>query len=260
MCAILLSVSLLPFLWFSVSGNVLSCPPWLQPGNTSAGEPSCVCPVENWKDILKCDEVHQQSFLRTGYCMTYSNSTLFLAGCLYVYKGINSSVFISLPENLSDLNTIFCDSQNRKGLLCGECKEHFGISVLSNSYRCEDCRKTPHGVLRYLALQFIPLTAFFFFILLTRISVTKPPMSTFVLYCQFSSLVFNPNSGDSSMIMFFEGNAGRLWNVLMAILSLYDIWSLDFGTRLVGPFCVSPAITGLQSLALSYVSAFSLLF
>ena len=33
-------------------------------------------------------------------------------------------------------------------------------SVLSNSYRCEDCRKTPHGVLRYLALQFIPLTAF----------------------------------------------------------------------------------------------------
>ena len=263
-CVVLFSLT-----WFSVSGlqlfnesagvsdgNVWSCPPWLQPGNTSAGEPSCVCPVENWKDILICDEVHQQWLLRLGFCMTYSNSTVFLAGCSYVYKDINDSTHISLPQNFSDLNTIFCDSQNRKGLLCGECKDHFGISVLSNSYRCEDCRKTPHGVLRYLALQFIPLTMFFFFILLTRISVTKPPMSTFVLYCQLVSLVFNATSGDASTIIVLERNAGRLWNVLLVVLSQYDIWNLDFGTRLITPFCVSPAISSLHSLALNYVSAF----
>ena len=262
-CVLLFSLT-----WFSVSGlqlfnesagvsdgNVWSCPPWLQPGNTSAGEPSCVCPVENWKDLVICDDVRQQWFLRMGNCMTYSNSTVFLAACPYLYDNINDSTYITLPQNLSDLNAIFCDTQNRKGLLCGECKEHFGISVLSNSYRCEDCRKTPHGVLRYLALQFIPLTAFFFFILLTQISVTKPPMSTFVLYCQFISIVCNVEA-DSSGRVLLEGNGGPVWEFQLVFFSLSDIWNLDFGVYVFPPFCVSPAITGLQSLALNYVSAF----
>ena len=260
-CVLLFSLT-----WFSVSGLQLfnesagvsdgivwSCPPWLQPGNTSAGEPSCVCPVENWKDILKCDEVHQQSFLRTGYCMTYSNSTLFLALCPYVYKDINDSSFITLPQNLSDLNTYFCESQNRKGHLCGQCKDNFGVSVLLNSYRCEDCRKTPHGVLRYLALQFIPLTAFFFFLLLTQISVTKPPMSTFVLYCQFISLFLRTEKPTQLILL---ENDGSLWKLFLTVVSFYDIWNLDFGIRLISPFCVSPAISGFQALALNYVSAF----
>ena len=260
-CVLLFSLT-----WFSVSGlqlfnesagvsdgNVLSCPPWLQPGNTSAGEPSCVCPVENWKDILKCDDVRQQWLLRVNYCMTYSNSTLFLATCPYDYSPVNDSKYITLPLNGSALDSFFCASQNRQGVLCEECAEGFGVPLLTGTYRCENCTEGYNGLVKYFALQFIPITVLFFFIMLTQISVTKPPLSSFVLYCQFVALPYGMS--DVSVRVLFEENAA-VWTVTRVMLTLYGVWNLDFGIYLLRPFCVSSSIESLQSLALEFVSPF----
>ena len=252
--------------WFSVSGlqlfnesagvsdgNVWSCPPWLQPGNTSAGEPSCVCPVENWKDILICDDVRQQWLLAIGYCMTYSNSTLFLSRCSYDYSPVNDSHYITLPLNGSALDSFFCASQNRQGVLCEECAEGFGVPLPTGCYRCENCTEGYRGLVKYLVLQFIPISAFFFFFMLTQISVTKPPLSSFVLYCQFVALAYNLS--DVNVHVLFEKNAA-VWTVTRVMLTLYGVWNLDFGIYLIKPFCVSSSIGSLQSLALEFVSPF----
>ena len=257
---------LLSLTWFSVSGlqlfnesagvsdgNVLSCPPWLQPGNTSAGEPSCVCPVENWKDILICDDVHQQWLLRVNYCMTYSNSTLFLARCPYDYSPVNDSKYVTLPLNGSALDSFFCVSQNRQGVLCEECAEGFGVPLLTDTYRCENCTEGYRGLVKYLVLQFIPIAVLFFFFMLTQISVTKPPLSSFVLYCQFVVLAYSRS--DVSARVLFEENAA-VWTVTRVMLTLYGVWNLDFGIYLIRPFCVSSSTTNLQSLALEFVSPF----
>ena len=252
--------------WFSVSGlqffnesagvsdgNVWSCPPWLQPGNTSAGEPSCVCPVENWKDILKCDDVHQQWLLAIGNCMTYSNSTLFLARCPYDYSPVNDSKYVTLPLNGSALDSFFCASQNRQGVLCEECAEGFGVPLLTATYRCENCTEGYRGFVKYLALQFIPIAVLFLFFMLTQISVSKPPLSSFVLYCQFVALAYT--TSDVSFRVLFEENAA-VWTVTRVMLTLYGVWNLDFGIYLIKPFCVSSSIGSLHSLALEFVSPF----
>ena len=252
--------------WFSVSGlqlfnesagvsdgNVWSCLPWLQPGNTSAGEPSCVCPVENWKDILIYDDVRQQWLLAIGYCMTYSNSTLFLVSCPYDYSPVNDSKYVTLPLNGSALDSLFCASQNRQGVLCEECAEGFGVPLLTATYRCENCTEGYRGLVKYLALQFIPITVLFLFFVLTQISVTKPPLSSFVLYCQFVALAYNLS--DVSARVLFEENAA-VWTVTRVMLTLYGVWNLDFGIYLIKPFCVSSSIGSFQSLALEFVSPF----
>ena len=89
--------------------------------------------------------------------------------------------------------------------------------------------------------------------MLTQISVTKPPLSSFVLYCQFVVLAYSRS--DVSARVLFEENAA-VWTVTRVMLTLYGVWNLDFGIYLIRPFCISSSITNLHSLALEFVSPF----
>ena len=123
--------------------------PWFVFSNKSAVElcSSCVC-RKTFGDIVICDQLQQQSYLRLDNCMTSNNSypsvqgsdAISFGGCPYVhYSNIVNHRYIALPHNISDLNDMFCSPLNRDGMLCRSCIAGFGPSVVSIGYACANC-------------------------------------------------------------------------------------------------------------------------
>ena len=77
-----------------------------------------------------------------------------------------------------------CGPMNRKGRLCNECIEGFGLSIRSLGLVYSSCTGAWYGIPLYLFLEFIPLTAFYVIILLFRVNVTSAPMVAFVIFGQ----------------------------------------------------------------------------
>jgi len=80
--------------------------------------------------------------------MTYNSSysdeqeydAVSFGGCSYVYNSnLVNHRYIALPRNISDLNGIFCAPINRHELVCSECIDGFGPSVVTTDFACVNC-------------------------------------------------------------------------------------------------------------------------
>ena len=72
-----------------------------------------------------------------------------------------------MPSYASELDAVMCGPYNRRGLLCGECKDGYGSAVYSFDMTCANCSSawSRYAISLYLFLQFIPTTLIFFFVL-----------------------------------------------------------------------------------------------
>jgi len=129
--------------------NSNRCPPWFVFNNNSTGKgySHCEC-KKDFRDIVICDEKLQESYLDLSHCMTYNSSShdvqesdaISFGGCPYFYyDNIVKHRYIALPQNISDLNDVFCTPLNRHGLLCRDCIDGFGPSIVSIGYVCANC-------------------------------------------------------------------------------------------------------------------------
>ena len=227
------------------------CPPWFF-YNTATEKCECYRSPST-DDIVKCTE--QGALLRYGNCMTYEEGEgTFVDRCQYFqtsgHNTTDSPGFITLPDNVSELNDYMCGPMNRKGFVCSECIEKFGPSVTSFGFPCSNCTDAWYGVPLYLFLEFVPITVFYLIILIFQISFTSAPWTAFVLYCQLAvasvATSFDPSSYEVSSIIY----------VYTAIISFYGIWNLDFFRYIIPPFCVSPGLRIIHVVFLSYVSDF----
>ena len=127
--------------------------------------------------------------LRDGCFATYDGIDLYIGLCNYKYlqtSRYNSTTHNQkdLLVNLTELNESMCAPLNRKGLLCSECADNFGISITSFSYECTNCTGNWYAVPLFLVLEFVPVTVFYLTVLTFQISVTSPPMPCFIAYAQ----------------------------------------------------------------------------
>ena len=97
---------------------------------------------------------------------------------------VTTPMHILLPIDLTKLNESMCGPLNRKGLLCSECADGFGISITSFGYKCTNCTGVWYAVPLFLGLEFVPVTVFYLTVLTFQISVTSPPMPCFIMYAQ----------------------------------------------------------------------------
>lgn len=219
---------------------------------TSARDPGCLPWEKLAKDSCECrhsllSEMKCRDgilYLDINRCMTYDNSTLYEASCPYIkspHQIDHNSSSVRVPTNLSQITSFFCDPLNRKGLVCGECKEGYGVSLLTVGLKCSACTHPWKGWLLYLTTQFLPITIFYVLIFALQISVTSIPMNCFVLYSQIIVGTFNCDEVVLNEIYvqatpFFQA-------VFKMLLTLYEPWNLDFFTYLIPEFCISPSIT-----------------
>ena len=58
------------------------------------------------------------------------------------------------------VNEFMCGSLNRTGLLCSQCQEGLSLAAMSYRRECVECSNTSKGIVLFIALAFIPTTAF----------------------------------------------------------------------------------------------------
>ena len=200
--------------------------------------------------------------LASGYCATYSESTrsLSVAICPYFqplakgfHKTEHGKIIINLPRNLSELNDYMCGPLNRKGLVCSECADGFGLSLTSFGYKCVNCTGAWYGVPVLLLLEFAPVTVFYLVILALQISLTSLPC--FILYAQlvvvaFYVSVFNDNSLREAIYT----ERGHLRLDMLIIHVLYGVFNLDFFQFLKPSMCINSQLKSIHIAFLGYIS------
>ena len=197
-----------------------SCRPWFhcQSGRCQPGPPlpSGVLSFDN-KSVLDC------------YCATYNKleDSVEIGKCIFncmktgtQYQG---DIYSNLPSNVSDLNKMFCGKFNRKGTLCGQCTDdHFPLAY-SFDLTCVKCPHSKTNWIKYVSVAFVPLTVFYFVILLFKVNIASSHLYGFVAFSQ--AVTVPPFS--RGLILSYRSRQ-EYTSLLQIVGSLYSIWNLDF--------------------------------
>ena len=230
--------------------NESSCPTWFICNH----ENKCQC-GDGHDDAIVCDEDKLTSAVLNCQCVTYDGDKgIFLGSCFYNCENSNKmkrdTVYKLLPNNpQSLLNRSVCSDFNRKGLLCGECEDGFSPLVLSYNLSCVECPDGHKNWWKFTLVAFVPLTFFYFFILLFNINVTSSRLHGVVFYSQAMSIPALARIMTSSVQY---GNSVSL-TVVKVFLVFYSFWNLDLLRSVLPGICLN--VTTLQALALDYLLA-----
>ena len=172
-----------------------------------------------------------QALVQAEYCITFGGAQALdltqLGLCVYRYNvHSNYSVFLqynTLPSNVSELDDIMCGPFNRTGMLCGKCKDGYYPLVNSLDVNCVQCPNGWSNLWKHVMVVFLPLTVFYFIILLFRVNATSSQLHGFIYCCQ--GIALPPLVRFA--LLFTRSKRGSA--VIVRILGvLYGIWNLDF--------------------------------
>ena len=171
-----------------------------------------------------------QSIVHIGYCVTYDEHQALtqLGRCAYKYlveeKYVTLLQYYSLPNNVSELNDVMCGPFNRTGMLCGKCKDGYYPLVNSLDVNCVQCPNGWSNLWKFVMVAFLPLTVFYFIILLFRVNATSSQLHGFIYCCQ--GIALPPFV--RFVLLYARHKSGRSEMMLRILGSLYGIWNLDF--------------------------------
>ena len=211
------------------------------------------------KGILRCVEGTYEASVFIGFCVSRENGTsaLLVTRCPFAN---NVQPFNKIKQNSTGKAT-FCSEIKREGKLCGKCTNNYGVSVFSDTFKCIPCNGNHlQYAVEYLAVEFIPTTAFFMIILYFHIGITTGPANGFIF---FSQMVTTPleilyvRFGLKILFLNNHENNGKYFSNIMAdvIVDPYCIWNLEFFRIFHPNICFSPNLRVIHILALRYISA-----
>ena len=229
------------------------CPLWTYPNNITG---TCKC-GDRLSGTIECNERDKTVSIKSCYCMTLDESTSqpVVRNCLYTCYTIHNDIRESRPihwvgtNTTANLNNVTCGRYNRKGTACGECIKGHSLPVYSYSLSCVECSDYKYNWLKYIAIAYIPLTLFYFTVIIFRISATSGSMIGYVTVSQMVATY--------SLIKLYltQADVQSEQMFVRIIAMLYSIWNLDFFRSLYPPFCLHPKLTSLQVLILDYLVA-----
>ena len=239
-----------------VTSETTMCPLWYY-YNTSLQ--SCQC-----LPFLTCNG--SNAYLDSDHILTYSDDdhTISLYPSIQtLLLGQNQSIpgYNLLPDNISEVNDFMCEPFNRKGYLCGQCFQGYGPSanMMINTSQCYDCSQYEgQGVLLYLAIEFIPVTIFYFILLVFQIKLANAPFTCFVMYSQLVVLQSHVSTSSErcQLCQALLKDTGYLTPVGKSILTLYGMFNLNFLHDFLPPFCISSHLRSSHIIIIGYISAF----
>ena len=226
--------------------------------STSSVEPFDCCNIYQ----IFCTESGPS--LSYGICATYDGTDLYVGPCSTYFQpsSYNSTIpnQIDLPVNLTELNNNMCGPLNRKGLLCSECADGFGISITSFGYKCTNCTGNWYAVPLFLLLEFAPVTLFYLVVLTFKISVTSPPMPCFIMYAQIVLYIIDHQEFNALFPLNIVTEDGELILGMKIIQTIYGIFYLDSFRYISKPICLSSKVKPIHVALLGYITVFYPLF
>ena len=176
----------------------INCSPWKYDKYHNS---SCNCGADIY-NIVECSESQSTVRVFTCNCMTYSDNSneLVVGSCPYLcsnqlYFNIDKGTDFS---NIGNQNL----NQNRKGQMCGRCKENHSPSPYSYRLKCEDCSNYKHNWIKYILMAYLPSTFFCLMIVIFRFNALSPSLNGFIFCCQIIILL-------SHSVMGLLGNQWR---------------------------------------------------
>ena len=250
-------------LWhFVMNVTIKECPPgFVATDNTSHS--TCVCsdntPVSFTGTVL-CDSDGNQytTKLSGGHWMGLIEGTTLVGNCppRYCFRS-ETDIFNPLPQSFAKLDDHICGSENRTGILCGQCKGDYGpaINSRSNRFNCVYCKNvnTASRTTYYILLVYVPLFLLFLAIIVFNIKLTTGPANAFILYSQVISSTFDLSADGQIPLDLSMSNSDSL---LLAYQFPYGILNLRFFEQFVKPFCLSSSLNTIDVLALDYAVGF----
>ena len=158
----------------------------------------------------------------------------------YVYKKLPQK-----PEEL--LNKSSCTHFHRTSLLCGDCEEEYSPFVLSYNLSCVRCPGGHKNRWKFTFGGFVPLTFFYFFVIILNINVTSSHRHGVVWFSQALSIP----AFVRPIISALSHGSPHLLIATKTFLLFYSFWNLDLLRSVIPDICLN--VTTLQALALDYL-------
>ena len=233
--------------------NDSTCPTWF---TCNSQTKSCQCAKRN-TDIIACYNKTSTSAVLDCNCVTYDNDTrsTFAGACFYNCenhhsKRKNDLVYYTLPKNPEMLlNKSACTYFHRTGLLCGDCEDGHSPLVLSYNLSCVKCPDGHKNWWKFILVAFVPLTFFYFFIVLFNINVTSSRLHGVVWFSQAFSI---PQFVRLVMSALAQGHPS-MTKAVYGVLIFYSYWNLELFRSVLPHICLN--VTTLQAVVLEYTVA-----
>ena len=186
-------------------------------------------------------------YIKSQYCMSVSDDLgeEVIGRCPYSCVRFNDpntsniGLYYKVSEDIYDLERDTCGPLNRRGLLCGKCKEGYGYVTYPYIHtRCGECHSNDYAQswLKYVAISFGPLTLFLILVICLRINAASASMNAFIFVSQvISQPPLTRGFVDAINTSFL---CSRSKGFLRFLHSLYGIWNLDFFVGMIPPFCL----------------------
>ena len=227
------------------------CPPFFVYSPTTGGKCECYSNSNyNYNFLFRCSPQNGSSSIVHGYWIGTYNSTeeVYYAYCPHTYCFRNDEKVIhALPKMVDDVSRTLCDHSGRSGPLCGQCKENYSAHYHSDSLLCGSEKTCSYGWLLYIVAEIIPMTLFFFVIIICRINFMSGPLNGFLFFSQ--AYVSMYKIGES--FIFIPSHSKHL---VKAIQVSYKFFNLDFFGVDALSFCLWKGATSLQMLAFTYLT------
>ena len=229
-----------------------TCPTWFI---CKSGK-NCECGDEHDHAIV-CDPESLASAVLDCHCVTYDGKaeSTYLGSCFYNCENYDSenrrdSIYTKLPKTPTSLdNNSACTYFHRTGLLCGDCEDGHSPLVLSYNLSCVKCPDGHKNWWKFILVAFVPLTFFYFFVVVFNINVTSSRLHGVVW---FSQALTSPICVRLIMIT-VSRSSPKYITAMKVMLSFYDFWNLNILRMVLPDVCLN--VTTLQALALDYLVA-----
>ena len=231
--------------------NDSTCPTWFicNSGN------NCQCGDEHNYAVI-CDNKTRISGVLDCHCVTYDkeSGSTYLGLCFYNCENNPQKkidfIYKKLPQKPKELlNKSICTHFHRTGLLCGDCEEGHSPLVLSYNLSCVRCPDGHKNWWKFILAGFVPLTFFYFFVIIFNINVTSSRLHGVVWFSQALSM---PALVRLIMSTLSYGSP-HLLTATKTFLIFYSFWNLDLLRSIIPDICLN--VTTLQALALDYLVA-----
>ena len=226
------------------------CPTWMV--HDSSPQRNCVC-ADRLQNVIQCYDGSKGTYIHRYFCMFYSEekNTTLVGTCPY---SDGHMVSANLTEFKSSSKQ--CRRLHRKGQLCGECEDNYTIPVYSYNIGCVQCKDYKHGWIKFIAVAFLPLTAFYVLVITFRISATSSSLNGYVLVCHILAtpqLIRSLYAHNQINPYYYVSYATQLG--VKSLIAIYTFWDLDFFRSFYNPICLHPNLTYPQVLLLDYAIA-----
>ena len=213
----------------------------------------CIC-AGNYHSCVVCDETDYTANIIRGMWIgqhPHYNDSLLVGFSPYVHD-VSVRETIQLPQLTSKLSDYLC--VNRKGVLCGECKEGYGVAMNTEDFKCISCSEEDahRNWFYYMLTEFLPVTIFFAAVFLFSMTVTFGPLNSYIFFAQVVTTVVKI---DADGMIPLENTIKHYKDIESIYVIPYDFWNLNFFRTLMPTFCLSNNITTLDVLSLGYVTA-----